>query len=76
MRKNFLRAGGALNRFDACNNEAAMLKASRKVAGCNFGSVLMKKLNFIRAGIFPWEISPRHNPVRQRPIKERTLFPS
>lgn len=48
-------------RFAACARDATMLKDFVEIAGDNFISALIKKMNLTRGEIFRGKVSARHN---------------
>ncbi|HZF02205.1 MAG TPA: hypothetical protein VE344_09955 [Methylomirabilota bacterium] len=59
-------------RFVPCARDATMLKIFVEVAGSNFISVLMKKMNLTRGEIFRGKISRRQNQPNKTDLEERT----
>jgi hypothetical protein len=59
-------------RFAPCARDATMLKDFVEIAGNNFISTLIKKMNLTRDEIFRGKVSARHNQLNQHRLEERT----
>jgi len=60
-------------RFAPCARDATMLKDFVEIAGSNFVSALIKKMNLTRGEIFRGKISLRKNQHNNTDLEERTL---
>lgn len=59
-------------RFASCARDATMLKDFVEIAGDNFVSALIKKMNLTRDEIFRGKVSARHNQLNTTDLEERT----
>jgi hypothetical protein len=59
-------------RFAPCARDATMLKDFVEIAGSNFVSALIKKMNLTRGEIFRGKVSTRKNQLKTTDLEERT----
>jgi len=59
-------------RFAPCARDATMLKDFVEIAGGNFVSALIKKMNLTRGEIFRGKVSARKNQPNITDLEERT----
>jgi hypothetical protein len=59
-------------RFAPCARDATMLKDFVEIAGDNFVSALIKKMNLTRGEIFRGKVSARKNQLNTTDLEERT----
>jgi tRNA U38,U39,U40 pseudouridine synthase TruA len=59
-------------RFASCARDATMLKDFVEIAGDNFVSALIRKMNLTRGEIFRGKISRRQNQLNKTDLEERT----